>query len=432
MNKLAFLGGEPIRTKPWPSWPISDTSEEDALLQVLRSGNWWRHSYGQGVELIENEKDSQSKVAEFQREFANYRGCKYGIAAANGTVTIEIGLRAVGIKPGDEVIVPPYTYFATASAVLMVGAIPIFVDIDSKTYNIDPLRIEEAITDRTKAIIPVHFGGQPCEMDAIRVLAKKHNLIIIEDAAHSHGSSYNDQPTGSLGELGSFSFQNSKPMTAGEGGIITTNRKDFAEILESLVWAGRKKGQPWYKHFILASNCRLTEFQGAILSAQLTRLDGQVDLRMKNANYLDRLLKNISGIEPLTFLPSTTRHTYHIYMFKYNPDYFYNLSKETFVAALQAEGITGVMGGYTNPLYLNPVFLEKNFMGGPYPMVPAIYPKELDYGDFVGLCPVTQKACETEAVWLFQNMLMGSEEDMEDISMAIQKIQMNSKKLLDD
>ena len=164
METLAILGGTPVRTAPWPKWPVSDEREEELLLEVLRSGNWWRHSYGQGVELSEDE-DSPSTVARFQKAFARAHGCKYGICAANGTVTLEIALRAAGVKPGDEVIVPAYTYIATATAPMMVGAIPIFVDIDADTYNIDPRCIEEAITEHTTAIVPVHFGGQPCEMD---------------------------------------------------------------------------------------------------------------------------------------------------------------------------------------------------------------------------------------------------------------------------
>ena len=430
MEKPAILGGKPVREKAWPVWPIWDDTEEKNILDVLHSGNWWRHSYGQGVELAEDEQNSQSTVARFQRMYARNRGCDYGICAANGTVTIEMSLRAAGIRPGDEVIVPPYTYIATASAVLMVGAIPIFTDIDQNTYNIDPLRIEEAISDRTRAIIPVHFGGQPCDMDAIQRIADKHNLIVIEDAAHAHGSSYNNRPTGSLGDLASFSFQNSKPMTAGEGGMISTNNQSYAETIESLVWAGRKKGQPWYKHFVLASNYRMTEFQGAILIAQLARLDEQVKVRMTNGHYLDQLLGEIEGISPLTFLPTTTHHTYHIYMFRYDPGAFHQLPKNKFVDALLAEGVSGVMGGYTHPLYKNPMFLEKNFMGGPYPLIPAIYPKELNYADFEEMCPITERACASEAVLLTQNMLMGDLSDIEDICQAIKKIQLQSAQLV--
>ena len=338
--------------------------------------------------------------------------------------------RAAGVCPGDEVIVPPYTYIATASAVLMVGAVPIFADIDPDTYNLDPNCIREAISERTRAVIPVHFGGQPCEMEAINRIAAEHDLIVIEDAAHAHGSAYQGHMCGSLGNLGSFSFQNSKPMTAGEGGVIITNNADYAEMCKSLVWAGRQRGQPWYRHFVLASNARMTEFQGAILMVQHQRLAEQVQVRMKNAHLLDRLLVEIEGIRPLVTLPTTSMNTYHVYMFRYSPEAFGGLHKTKFVAALQAEGISGVRGGYTSPLYQNPMFVKKNFMGGPYPVVPAIYGKDIDYLNFEALCPVSERACNSEAVWLLQNMLMGDEEDMHDIACAIGKIKDHAQLLL--
>jgi dTDP-4-amino-4,6-dideoxygalactose transaminase len=430
MSELAVLGGSPIRTQPWPKWPVFDQDDEELLLKVFRSGNWWRHSYGQGVELIEDEEHPASMVAQFQRAFARIHDCTYGICAANGTVTIEIALRAAGIKPGDEVIIPSYTYIATASAPLMVGAIPVFVDIDPNTYNIDVSRVEETITEHTRAIIPVHFGGQPCQMDEINALAAKYDLVVIEDAAHAHGSIYNNRKCGSLGNLGSFSFQLSKNMTAGEGGIITTNHEGYADICESLVWAGRKPGQPWYRHFVLASNARMTEFQGAILLGQLTRLEEQTEKRCQNAQTLDRLLRQIDGIEPLVRLASTTRSSYHIYMFRYHSQAFAGLGKEVFVKALVAEGISGAFTGYTTPLYANPMFLKKQFMGGSWPVDASEHGREINYADYAKLCPVSERACKTEAVWIPQTLLLADEEDMHDIAEAIKKVQAHAEKLV--
>ena len=430
MSQLALNGGSPVRTAPWPQWPIFDQEDERLLLEVLRSGNWWRHSYGQGVELAEDELDPKSMVARFQRAFARAHDCKFGICAANGTVTMEIGLRAMGIRPGDEVIVPPYTYVATATAVLMVGAIPIFADIDPDTYNLDPRRVEEAITERTTAIIPVHFGGQPCDMDAINVLAQQHNLKVLEDAAHAHGSSYNGHKCGSLADMGSFSFQLSKNMTAGEGGVITTNRADYAEACEMLVWAGRKKGHPWYQHFVLASNARITEFQGALLLGQLRRLPEQNARRMANARLLDDRLSAIEGITPLVTLPSTTSHSHHIYMFRYDSRAFAGLSKQRFVAALQAEGISSAFAGYIMPLYKNPLFVEKNFYGGAWPLDSWEHSRQLDYADFEERCPVSERACATEAVWISQTMLLADEPAMHDIAEAVRKVQTYARELL--
>jgi dTDP-4-amino-4,6-dideoxygalactose transaminase len=430
MSQLALRGGDQVRTAPWPQWPVFDNEDEQLLLEVLRSGNWWRHSYGEGVELAEDENDPKSMVARFQRAFAHAHECKYGICAANGTVTMEIGLRAMDIRPGDEVIVPAYTYVATATAVLMVGAIPIFVDIDPDTYNMDPVRVEEAITERTTAIIPVHFGGQPCDMGAINELARKHNLKVLEDTAHAHGSSYNGHKCGSLADMGSFSFQLSKNMTAGEGGVITTNRTDYAEACEMLVWAGRKKGQPWYKHFVLASNARMTEFQGALLLGQLRRLPNQNARRAASARLLDDLLGAIDGIEPLVTLPSTTSHSHHIYMFRYRPAAFARMDKHRFVSALQAEGITGAFAGYTMPLYKNPLFTEKNFFGGSWPLDTWEHSRQLDYESFEERCPVSERACATEAVWIPQTMLLADDEAMHDIAQAVLKVQAHAKELV--
>ena len=292
MEQLAILGGSPVRTEAWPHWPVHDEKEEQAVLEVLRSGEWWRQSHGQVLAAAESDDELFSPVARFQRAFARRHDCKYGICTVNGTVSIELALRAAGVKPGDEVIVPAYTFIATATAPLVVGAIPIFVDIDPDTYNMDVRRVEEAITSRTRAIIPVHFGGQPCPMDEILAVARKHDLIVIEDAAHAHGASYRGRMCGSIGDLGSFSFQASKNMTAGEGGIMITNNAEYAERCDELVWVGRRKSEAWYKHYVMASNARMTEFQGAILLAQLSRLDENAAKRSANGQLLDRLLKN--------------------------------------------------------------------------------------------------------------------------------------------
>ncbi len=428
-GKPALLGGQPTRTAGWPDWPVWDDKEEQALLKVLHSGNWWRYSFGQATEMKEDEDDSSSMVALFQRAFARTHDSLYGICAANGTLTLEIALRAAGVEPGDEVIVPAYTFIATATAVLMIGAIPIFVDIDPDTYNLDPRRLEEAINEHTKAVIPVHFGGQPCEMDTILALAKKHDLKVIEDAAHAHGSSYKGRMCGSSGDLGSFSFQGSKNMTAGEGGIITTSNKEFAEICDMLVWVGRKKGHPWYEHFSLATNARLSEFQAAILLAQLTRLTDLTQKRMANARFLDSLLSGIDGIRPMIQLPSTTSHANHLYMFRYDAAAFAGLPKQKFVEALQAEGITGASPGYGHPLYANPMFTEKTFLGSGFPVNAFEHGKQINYADFIELCPVSERACRSEAVWLTQNMLLADEAAMQDVGDAIRKVQRCAQEL---
>ena len=420
MERLLVEGGPPTWSGSWPEWPVHDEREVEAATRVVRSGKWWRFSYGDGSEAKGGQR---SEVVRFQEAFARYSDCRYGIAAANGTVTMEIALRALGVRPGDEVIVPAYTFIATATAVLTINAVPIFVDIDPDTYNLDPRRIQEALTDKTKAIIPVHFGGQPAAMEAINELARQHGIAVLEDAAHAHGSAYRGRKCGSLAEAGSFSFQASKPITAGEGGIITTNREELAERCESLVWAGRRKGEPWFRHYELAGNARMTEIQGAILSVQLTRLDDQIAHRRANALLLDGLLEGIDGIEPCSVLPTTTAHSYHIYMLRYRPDAFSGLPKAQFVRALSAEGIAPVMEGYITPLYRNPMFLERNMWGGACPLDCPRYGRIIDYAEFAAKCPVAERACATEAVWLSQNALMAGKDEIHAIARAIQKVQ---------
>lgn len=294
MAQLAIKGGERFRVKPFTNWPVFDENEIENIVQVVKSGKWWRFAYGEGVELKEKSSgDDRAQVVLFQEEFAKYQDAEYGLACANGTAALEIALKALGIGPGDEVIVPSYTYVGTATCVLQVNAIPIFADIDTDTYNIDPVRIEEAITERTKAIIPVHFSGQSADMDRIMEIAKKHNLYVIEDSAHAHGGEWKGRKVGAIGDIGTFSFQATKNMTSGEGGAIVTNNKSLAKLCDSYIWAGREVGRPWYEFHRLGWNYRMTEFQGAILKVQLGRLDAQIEKRKENAEYLSRRINEI-------------------------------------------------------------------------------------------------------------------------------------------
>jgi dTDP-4-amino-4,6-dideoxygalactose transaminase len=420
MSRLAMFGGTPQRTKPFPAWPAFDEGEEQALLEVVRSGKWWRYSYGEAVGMKESEaEEPRSKVAEFQEAFARFQGARYGIACASGTAAIEVVLKGLGVGPGDEVIVPPYTFIATASAVLLVNAVPIFADIDYETFNIDPRRVEEAITPRTKAIMPVHFAGQAADMDSLLKIAEPHNLPVVEDAAHGHGASWNGKGLGSIGRAGIFSFQASKNMTAGEGGLITTNDRDLAEISESYIWGGRKIGRPWYEHYRLGWNYRLTEFQGAILLQQLKRLAAQNAKRMDNARYLDERLSKLPGIYPLRVREYVTGHSHHLYIFRFREQEF-GVSRDDFLAALRAEGIS-CLAGYAHPLYKNPMFLQQDFYPRGCPLTCGHYPHTIDYASFEALCPNAERACR-EAVWLEHRQLLAEREDMDDIVRAIEKI----------
>ncbi|MFN9742819.1 MAG: DegT/DnrJ/EryC1/StrS family aminotransferase, partial [Acidobacteriota bacterium] len=261
--KLAIRGGSPVRTSPFTAWPIYDGREAAGLQSVLESRNWGGYPCPNDL------------ARELGRQFAAHHGARYGVAVTNGTVSLELALQAAGIGYGDEVIVPAYTWEGTAAAVLFSGATPVFVDVDPANYCLDPLRIEEALTPRTRAIIPVHLGFRFADMDAIMEIAGRHNLFVLEDCAHAHGGRWRDKGAGSIGHAGSFSFQTSKLMTAGEGGMVTTNDIELADQVIRLANCGRPPRRETRGEPALGHNYRMTEFQAAVLLAQLERLEEQ-------------------------------------------------------------------------------------------------------------------------------------------------------------
>jgi len=400
MAILAIDGGPKVREDPWPAWPVWDHEEEEAILDVLHSGQWW--SVG------------GRKVPQFEEAFARFQDARYGICVTNGTAALEVALRALSIGCGDEVIVPPYTFIATASSVLAVSATPVFVDIEPRSLNLDPSGIEAAITDRTRAIIPVHIGGCPADMDAILEIARRHGLYVIEDAAQAHGAEWKGQKVGALGDCGTFSFQASKNLNCGEGGIILTNDENVADRVWSVHNVGRTRSGGWYEHQVLGGNFRMTEWQAAILLAQLKRVPQQMDVRSSNATYLADLLEEVPGITPPRPDPRVTRHAYHLFILRYNPDAFGGRSREDFLRALNAEGIPA-SAGYV-PLYREVVFQRKTQGLGSW----CRSGRPVDYAAVE--CPVCEQACR-DSVWIFQSLLLGKRQDMEDIAEAIAKIQ---------
>lgn len=399
MQQLALFGGVPIRTKPFPAWPIFGEAEEARLLRTLRSGHWGRL---QG-----------SEVAEFENRFAAMHGCRHGIAVVNGTVSLRIALLAAGIRAEDEVIIPPYTFISTASAVVEANAVPVFADIDLHTFNLDPRAVEAAITPRTRAIIPVHFAGQPADMDAITALARARGLVVIEDAAHAHGASYKGRPAGSLGHMASFSFQSSKNLTSGEGGLITTNDDRLAESCRSIQNCGRVPDGVWYEHHVIAGNYRLGEFQGAILNCQLDRLEDQTRTRDLNGQYLASRLESLPGLYPQARSAACTRHGYHLFMLRIDAAAF-GAPRAAVLEALEAEGIP-CSAGYGFSLPDQPLFRNKAF--GPF--LPEASSR-LDYT--AARCPTSDLICREQCVWLEQSLFLGSRADIDDIARAFEKV----------
>jgi len=408
MEKPALLGGTPTKTNKFPDWPQYDQNEEKALMEVLQSRIWWR--------------TPGTKTLEFEQKFAEYHQAKYGIACTNGTAALEIVMAALGIGLGDEVIVPDFTFVATASAVLFTGAMPVMVDIDPGTYCIDPLKVEEAITLRTKAVVAVHLGGHPADLDRLQEICRIHNLFLIEDSAHAHGSEWKGKKVGSIGAAGTFSFQSSKLMTAGEGGMITTNDEDLSVRIRSIHDCGRMPDHWFYSHYIYGSNYRLSEWQGAILQQQLSRLDEQNNKRKINAAFLDQALAEIEGIRPQSLDPRVTNNGHYCYIFHYESKHFNGLKTEEFIKALNAEGIP-TQASYP-PVHKLDVFQNSEFRKR---LSPEHAQKSFDFlqAEF----PITEDAYKN-TVWLVHRTLLGTEQDSFDIVKAIKKIQLFSKDLV--
>ena len=387
MSSLALLGGPPAVTREVPAWPFFDEADKESLLAVLESRVWGGY---------------HETVAELERRFADFHQTRFGIATANGTVSLEIALTAAGVGPGDEVIVPPITFVASASAILRVGAVPVFVDIDPETINLDPVAAEAAINSRTRAIVIVHFAGCPADLDQFTELCARHKLILIEDCAHAHGAEWKGRRVGSFGQFGSFSFQGSKNMTAGEGGILITNDADLAERARAISNQGRRTGGAWYEHVSLGTNARLTGFQATLLLNQLERLPEQIATRRDRATRFASGLKGIGGLRPTPAAldERVTTHAYHLYSMRLETKEFGNIPRPRIIEALQAEGLP-VTAGYPHPIYENELF-------GGYPHT-------------VHSCAAADQYCH-ESIWLPHNALLADKQWIDDALTAVQKV----------
>jgi dTDP-4-amino-4,6-dideoxygalactose transaminase len=407
MSGLALLGGKKAKGKAFPVWPYYDTNEERALKEVLESRVWWR--------------TPGTRTLEFESAFARFHGARHGIAVTNGTAALEVTMAALGIASGDEVILPDFTFVATASAVLFANALPVLVDVDPETYCINPDLVEAAITTRTKAIVAVHMGGHPTDLDRLKQIASDKQLLLIEDSAHAHASEWRGQRVGTFGVAGTFSFQSSKLMTAGEGGIIISNDDKFEVQARSVHDCGRMPGEWFYSHYIYGSNYRLSEWQGAILNVQLSRLDEQTQRRHHNARLLDQLLGEIPGITPQKLDERCTRNGHYAYIFHVNKKKFAGLSTARVIEAMNAEGIP-------NQASYPPVHELDMFRNGEYRKRLSGKQAKQKHGFLKKKFPATQKAA-WETIWIPQTALLGDEEDMHEIAAALAKIQKNAKEL---
>lgn len=355
----------------FPDWPIHTEASMDYLRQVLESPQWGGF---------------HPMIGQFEERFGRYQHCRHGIAMMNGTVTLETALQAADIGPGDEVIVPAISFVSTATAVSRVGATPVFVDIEPYSFNMDPARVAEAVSPATKAIIIVHFGGPLADMDRLLPIARQHGLTVIEDAAHAHGSEWNGQRAGSLGDCGSFSFQNGKVLTAGEGGMLTANDEAYAARIRSIANQGRRPGESFFAHFELGTNLRITALQVAVLMAQLDVLDQQIERRTQNAMILMEELRGLAGIHWQEVPAAVNRNCWYLVLGRVDAATL-GITRNQFAAALGEAGIP-CTPFYPHTLYENPLYQKL-----PNRVTP---------------CPVA-KACIDDAFWLPHRVLLGDE-----------------------
>ena len=412
MGKLAITGGEPVRKKRFDPWPVYTEKERQVLEDVLTGHNWggqpFPGKYGDA----------------FGKKFAAFHTARYGQCVNTGTVAIQAALKAINIKPGDEVIVPAYTWEGTVGPVLLANAVPVFVDVDPETYCLDAKLVEPAITPRTRAFLPVHLGMRFADLDVLLPIAAKHNIKVIEDCAHAHGGMWRDKGAGSMGDLGAFSFQSSKLITAGEGGAVITNNLEYFERVQSYINAGRASVTDKFHHRLIGFNYRLGEFQAAVLNAQLERLPEQARVRQSNMEHFESRLRNTPAIGLLKPEPRITRLAPYGYVMKYFEEQANGIPRAAFVAALQLEGIP------CDGLFYEPVYRSSLFPLDPtdYPALSWNRPKPLDLRNMYK-CPASERAAYHEAVWFSHHLFLGSRENVDDIVEAILKVLKNIEEL---
>jgi len=407
MAILALAGGKPLsKTGYRIKWPVVTEADVKAAARVARSGAWWRYD-GREVE-------------KFEKEFGKYHDAGYVLGVSNGTVAIEIALRACGIEPGDEVIVPAVTFIASASAVLTARAIPVFADIVEDTCQIDPEDVRKKITPRTKAIVVVHYAGYPVDMDAIITIARKHKLKVVEDCSHAQGSEWRGRKVGAIGDIGTFSFQQSKSLTCGEGGAVTTDSEELYNNAYAYHHIGRTLNSEKYQHTIVGPNYRITEFQGAILRTQLRKLQAQNIKRLANTARLTETLADIPGLEPLKQDARITQRGYYFHVLRFDGQKF-GLSRDTFLEAMAAEGAP-LGKGYGAPVYMLPVFRDMSFGRAGCPLTCGHYKGKMNYAEVT--CPVAEEVSRDKHVTV-QNDLLLQKSNIKLIARAARKVYAN-------
>jgi dTDP-4-amino-4,6-dideoxygalactose transaminase len=400
-SPLALLGGPALRTRPFTRWPIFDERERAQLADVLDSASWGGFP------------SPNRKAAEFAARFAELQGARFVIPTTSGTTALEVALKALGTGPGDEVIVPAITFAATAYAPVACMARPVFADVDPATACMDPDSVRRLVTRRTRAIIPVHYGASFADLDALGAIARERSIPIVEDCAHVPGVRWRERGAGTWGAMGCFSFQTTKPMTAGEGGAITTDDPDLEQRCQSLINCGRRRPTDSFESPLLGANYRMTEWQCGVLLAQLERMPEQIERKSANAARLRAGLDAIAGLRTVARDPRLTREVIYAFVFRVDETAL-GVSRNRFVRALRAEGIPAGVGN--DPVYRSALFPRESaayrtaceLAGAPNPPAPE--------------CPVAERMFEREMVALPHEVLLGDERDVDDIVAAARKI----------
>ena len=409
-SRLALLGGTPVRSRPFPPYPIIGEEEKQAVLEVLDSGKLSTFLAVPGEYFL-----GGKKIKEFERQFAEYHEVKYAVAFNSGTAALHAAVVAVGVQPGEEVIVPPYTFTSTATCALMHNAIPVFADVDDEVYGLDPRAVARAITPLTRAIILVHLFGHPANMDGLMALARKHNLKVIEDCAQAVGAKYKGRLVGTIGDCGIFSFVENKNIATGEGGMLITNEAAIAEAARMV----RNHGEViledqkvrTYTSTMLGWNYRMTEMEAALGIVQFGRMDELNQVRIDLANHLSEKLQGIDGLHTPVVYPGA-KHVYYVYALKYDEERM-GIPRDVFIKALNAEGIP-FGAGYVRPLYLTPLYHDKKPFAFKHYKGNATYDK--------GLCPTAERLHERELILTAIVRPPATVADMDDVVAAIYKI----------
>lgn len=409
MKKLALFGGSKTRIEQFPRYPTISSDEKNAVLEVLEDGNLSTFIASPGENFL-----GGKKIKEFEDKFAKYAGAKFAISFNSATSALHAAVVSVGVEPGQEVIVPPYTFTSTATSVLMHNAIPIFSDVKDDTYCIDPNKLQYALSSLTRAIIPVHLFGHPCDMDEIIEFARKNNLKVIEDCAQAPGGKYKDRNVGTIGDCGIFSFQETKNMTTGEGGMLITNDENVAKVAQMVRNHGEvllpSQTSRTYRSDILGWGYRMTEMEAALGIVQLAKLDKMNHERNVLADHLSKKITSIKGLKHTKY--NFVKHAYYVYAFSYDENVI-GIPRDLFCEAMRSEGIP-TFGGYVRPLYLNPLYTERRAFAFKHYNGTAKYEK--------GLCPVTESLNEKKLVLTPVCRPPASIDDMNSIYDAIVKI----------